>query len=167
MIAFHWLDGECDSSPTLYFDCVLDAFFLCDILFSFCLGVNDGEAYVDDWRWVATTYLKVRSRRESRPLVPCAILMRRCMNSGRLPFRPLYLHPGGLCRVGDYPVTGVLERSCWRRGACHRPVPGEDHMMSMEAGKCEGVTYIDSPKHGSFVSSGSSNRCVGSSLLAS
>ena len=39
VISFHWLDEECMSVPTLYFDCIVDAFFLCDIVISFCSAV--------------------------------------------------------------------------------------------------------------------------------
>jgi len=56
-ISFHWLDAECDSVPTLYFDCVLDAFFLCDIFYSFSLGVIFRGKYYDDRMWVAKHYI--------------------------------------------------------------------------------------------------------------
>jgi hypothetical protein len=167
VIAFHWLDGECDSSPTLYFDCVLDAFFLCDILFSFSLGVNDGETYVDDWLWVATTYLKVRSRRESRPLWPWLHVhsnAKMCVQGGFL---------FDLCT--SIPVAfvelAIIQSPACLSAAAGGEVPAIDpsqvKMMSILGGNCESVTHINSPKHGSFASSGSSNRCVGSSLLAS
>ena len=58
VISLHWLDGQCESSPTLLFDCVLDGFFLSDIVFTFFLGVVDGDHYRDDWKWVASTYLR-------------------------------------------------------------------------------------------------------------
>ena len=58
VIAFHWLDDACQSVPTLYFDCTLDAFFLLDILLSFNLGVIYQGQYYDDRRWVAWNYLK-------------------------------------------------------------------------------------------------------------
>ena len=57
VIAFHWMDGECEEVPTLYFDCVLDTFFLLDILYAFCVGVTYQGHYYDDVRWVAQHYL--------------------------------------------------------------------------------------------------------------
>jgi hypothetical protein len=56
VLSFHWLDAPCDTVPTLYFDCFLDVFFLCDILVSFCLGVSHRGKYFDDWKWVAWNY---------------------------------------------------------------------------------------------------------------
>ena len=52
VIAFHWLDSACQSVPTLYFDCVLDTFFLFDIIFSFNLGVIYQGQYYDDKKCV-------------------------------------------------------------------------------------------------------------------
>jgi hypothetical protein len=57
VIAFHWLDDECNSPPTLHFDCVLDVFFMCDIVVNFYTGVVEGERYHDDWRHVASKYI--------------------------------------------------------------------------------------------------------------
>ena len=38
VIAFHWLDGECDNVPTLFVDLIIDVCFLLDILLSFLKG---------------------------------------------------------------------------------------------------------------------------------
>ena len=40
VIAFHWLDSACDEVPTLYFDCILDTFFILDIIKSFVTGIH-------------------------------------------------------------------------------------------------------------------------------
>jgi hypothetical protein len=58
MIAFHWLDADCAHIPTLPFDCLLDCFFLVDIIITFNTGVITMGAYVDN-RWEVTKmYLK-------------------------------------------------------------------------------------------------------------
>ena len=57
IIAFHWLDDECDVVPSLNIDIAMDTFFLCDILVSFFLGIVYQGQYMDDWRWVAKKYL--------------------------------------------------------------------------------------------------------------
>lgn len=58
VISFHWLDGECEIVPTLPFDCVLDTFFLVDILYSMCcVGVYVQGQYIDDPRMTARAYL--------------------------------------------------------------------------------------------------------------
>ena len=58
VIAFHWLDDECDRVPTLEFDLVLDTFFLLDIIYNFCVGLIVNSEYKDDPAFVATTYLR-------------------------------------------------------------------------------------------------------------
>jgi hypothetical protein len=58
VIAFHWLDEPCDRVPTLEFDCLLDTFFLLDIVYQFFVGVIDGTQYYDEPKWVAKNYLK-------------------------------------------------------------------------------------------------------------
>jgi hypothetical protein len=57
VIAFHWLDGECEVVPTLSFDLLLDTFFILDILYAFCVGVTYQGHYYDDVKWVARHYL--------------------------------------------------------------------------------------------------------------
>jgi len=59
MISFHWLDPPCSTVPTLPFDCLIDCFFLVDILMNFNTGliVRGGE-YIDDRMAVAKSYLK-------------------------------------------------------------------------------------------------------------
>ena len=57
VIAFYWLDDECAPVPTLFFDLLVDTFFLLDIIFSFSVGVVHQGKYIDDWRWVAKNYL--------------------------------------------------------------------------------------------------------------
>jgi hypothetical protein len=58
VISFHWLDDDCVFPPTLVFDCLLDSFFILDILYNFCVGVVFQGQYRDDWKWVAMHYLK-------------------------------------------------------------------------------------------------------------
>ena len=58
VIAFHWLDEDCERVPTLEFDCVLDTFFLLDIVYNFCVGVIVQQDYYDDPRWIAMNYLR-------------------------------------------------------------------------------------------------------------
>ena len=58
VISFHWLDEPCVFPPTLIFDCLLDSFFLLDIVYNFGLGVVYQGKYHDDWRWVAKFYLQ-------------------------------------------------------------------------------------------------------------
>jgi len=59
VISFFWLDPECTFVPTLYFDVILDVFFLLDIVVSFNLGFFDlAGDYVDDRRKVAVAYIK-------------------------------------------------------------------------------------------------------------
>ena len=57
VIAFHWLDAECQAVPTLFFDCLLDTFFIVDIMYSFFVGVTYQEEYYDDYKWVARHYV--------------------------------------------------------------------------------------------------------------
>ena len=58
VIAFYWLDDPCKPLPTLFFDVIIDIFFLLDILISFNTGIYVAGEYVDD-RWqVAMSYLK-------------------------------------------------------------------------------------------------------------
>ena len=59
VISFFWLDPECTFVPTLYFDVILDVFFLLDIVVSFNLGFFDhGGDYIDDRKKVALAYMK-------------------------------------------------------------------------------------------------------------
>ena len=44
--------------PTLYFDCLLDAFFLLDIVYTFNVGVFYQRDYYDSRWWVAKNYAK-------------------------------------------------------------------------------------------------------------
>ena len=44
--------------PTLYFDLLVDSFFMADIVLTFCMGVVHQGKYMDEWRWVAKHYLK-------------------------------------------------------------------------------------------------------------
>ena len=57
VIAFHWLDAECQAVPTLFFDCVLDTFFIVDIIYSFFVGVTYQGQYYDDYKWVVRHYV--------------------------------------------------------------------------------------------------------------
>ena len=64
MIAFHWLEPDCSPLPTLYFDIVLDIFFLLDIFVSFNTGqITHGE-YIDDRYRVTKDYIKVNLNTE-------------------------------------------------------------------------------------------------------
>ena len=58
MIALHWLDLECTVIPTLYFDVVVDCFFLVDIVLNFFTGIFHSDDYIDDPKKVARFYLK-------------------------------------------------------------------------------------------------------------
>jgi CRP-like cAMP-binding protein len=58
MISFHWLDPECAIVQTLIFDCILDCFFLIDILLTFNTGVVSIGDYIDNRRVVTLMYLK-------------------------------------------------------------------------------------------------------------
>jgi len=58
MISFHWLDPECAIVQTLIFDCILDCFFLIDILLTFNTGVVSMGDYIDNRRVVTLMYLK-------------------------------------------------------------------------------------------------------------
>ena len=58
VITFHWLDPACTAVPTLYPDVFVDCFFLLDIAISFGTGVMEANTYVDDWRQVASIYLR-------------------------------------------------------------------------------------------------------------
>ena len=58
MISFHWLDPNCAIVPTLRFDCILDCFFLIDILITFNTGVMSMGDYIDNRREVTLMYLK-------------------------------------------------------------------------------------------------------------
>lgn len=58
-LIYDWADPECAIVPTLYFDVVLDIFFLVDILYNFNTGVIlPGGEYIDDWMRVAWLYIK-------------------------------------------------------------------------------------------------------------
>jgi hypothetical protein len=57
VISLHWLDDECSTVPTFYFDILLDTFFLVDIVLSFFVGVVYQGNYMDDWKWVAQNYV--------------------------------------------------------------------------------------------------------------
>ena len=57
MIAFCWLDPECAPAPTLYFDVVLDVFFLLDIIFNFNVGLITAGEYEDDRIVIAKKYI--------------------------------------------------------------------------------------------------------------
>ena len=61
VISFHWLDEDCVTVPTMYFDCVVDSFFLLDIVFCFCVGVVHQGQYYEDWWWVTKRYLTTGS----------------------------------------------------------------------------------------------------------
>jgi CRP-like cAMP-binding protein len=58
MIAFHWLDPDCAIVVTLPFDCLLDCFFLMDIILTFNTGVIHMGEYIDDRGEVTKLYLK-------------------------------------------------------------------------------------------------------------
>ena len=58
MISFHWLDPDCTMLVTMPFDCLVDCFFLIDIIVNFNTGLFHMGEYIDD-RWeVAIMYLK-------------------------------------------------------------------------------------------------------------
>lgn len=58
VIAFHWLDEECDRVPTLEFDAVLDSFFLLDVCYNFCVGLIINSEYKDDPAFIASSYIR-------------------------------------------------------------------------------------------------------------
>ena len=58
MIALFWLEDPCKPIPTLYFDAILDAFFIFDILVTFSTGVYIEGEYFDDRIVVAKSYFK-------------------------------------------------------------------------------------------------------------
>ena len=51
------MDSECAYVPTIYFDCILDTFFLLDIVYTFFVGVNFMGQYYDCQAWVAKQYV--------------------------------------------------------------------------------------------------------------
>ena len=51
------MDVECAFVPTIYFDCLLDTFFLLDIVYTFFVGVNYMGQYYDCQAWVAKRYV--------------------------------------------------------------------------------------------------------------
>jgi hyperpolarization activated cyclic nucleotide-gated potassium channel 2 len=57
IISFSWLDHECSPNPTLYFDVILDIFFLLDIVVAFNTGVKITGDYIDDRKTVAKIYV--------------------------------------------------------------------------------------------------------------
>ena len=57
IISFSWLDPDCTPNPTLYFDLILDIFFLLDILVAFNTGVKITGDYIDDRKTVAKIYV--------------------------------------------------------------------------------------------------------------
>jgi len=58
LVAFFWNQSPCDMSPTIVFDMVVDAFFLCEILITFGTGIRKNGAYVDDWKVVFQNYAR-------------------------------------------------------------------------------------------------------------
>ncbi len=45
-------------SPTIFFDIVVDTFFLCEILLTFGTGIRKNGAYIDDWKEVFFNYAR-------------------------------------------------------------------------------------------------------------
>jgi len=58
MIALFWLEDPCTPIPTLWFDVIVDSFFIIDIILSFHTGVYIEGEYIDNRRAVAEEYLK-------------------------------------------------------------------------------------------------------------
>jgi len=59
VISYHWLDPPCVTVPTLYFDVLLDCFFLLDIIYNFNVGIIlPGGDYIDGRQEVAIQYLR-------------------------------------------------------------------------------------------------------------
>jgi hypothetical protein len=59
MIAFHWLEPDCSPLPTLYFDIVLDLFFLVDIIVTFNTGQITSGEYIDARYRISKDYIRV------------------------------------------------------------------------------------------------------------
>eukprot|EP00960_Hanusia_phi_P036157 752172-Hanusia_phi.AAC.1 len=55
---FFWTADSCVKTPTLYFDAVVDSFFLFEILLNFFTGTFIHNEYVDDLRRVTRSYMK-------------------------------------------------------------------------------------------------------------
>lgn len=58
MIALFWLEDACKPIPTLYFDAIVDAFFILDIFLTFNSGVYIEGEYHDTRLVVAAEYIK-------------------------------------------------------------------------------------------------------------